>query len=165
MRSRPRRPLMFHVFIWNPRWWPLQGIMNMEPNEKMLKKSFSQTQTLHKWSFTNFIPFLQTRMIIHWSSYCTVYVYVVIHFCGNVWSSWVEANLCRFFLLFVYNCIVVQLSRDSINNLFNSVTLYCLSTCSSFCWYWWNCWLSLLKLSFHKILGYWIYNYLCNQCL
>jgi hypothetical protein len=40
-------------------------------------------------------------MIIHWPCYCTVHVYVVIHFCDGVWSFWVEANLCRI-LLFVY---------------------------------------------------------------
>ena len=26
--------------------------------------------------------------------------------------------------------------------------------CSSFCWYWWNCWLSQFKLSFHNLRGY-----------
>jgi hypothetical protein len=38
-------------------------------------------------------------------------------------------------------------------------------------WYWWNYWLSLFKLSFHKstwtfaLLIYWIFNYLCNRCI
>jgi hypothetical protein len=118
---------------------------------------------------------------IHWPCYCTVHVYVVIHFCDSMWSFWVEANLCRFFLLFAYITIAVgeiQLSRgegcDPINR-FYPARLLCLSmpvpgfptshfmvficvwwvkvrVYCSFCWYWWNCWPSMLKLSFHNFI-------------
>jgi hypothetical protein len=64
-------------------------------------------------------------------SYCAVHVYVVIHLCGSMWSFWVEANLCRFFLSFVYVLpLEIQLSRgegwDTINR-FNPATFLCLS--------------------------------------
>ena len=39
---------------------------------------------------------------IHWTCYCTVHVYVVIHFCVDMWSFWIEANLCRLYSICLY---------------------------------------------------------------
>ena len=44
-------------------------------------------------------------MSIHWPCYCTVHVYVVIHYCNGVLSFWFEMNLSRFILI-VYICMV-----------------------------------------------------------
>jgi hypothetical protein len=38
-------------------------------------------------------------MSIHWPCYCTVHDYAVIHSCNSMWSLWVEANLCSFFIV------------------------------------------------------------------
>ena len=59
---------------------------------------------------TTYFTFLASCLFttsIHWPCYCTVHVYLVIHFCDSMWSFWVAANLWRFFLLFVYICIVI----------------------------------------------------------
>ena len=44
-------------------------------------------------------------MSIHWPCYCTVHVYVVIHYFNDVLSFWFEMNLSRFILI-VYICMV-----------------------------------------------------------
>jgi hypothetical protein len=41
-------------------------------------------------------------VVIHWPCYRTVNVYVVIQFCVDMWSFWMEANLCRFFIICLY---------------------------------------------------------------
>jgi hypothetical protein len=124
---------------------------------------------------STFLASSQLTMSIHWPWYCTVYVYVVIHFCDSMWSFWVQGNLCRFFfILFVYICVVIgdPIIRDEVWNSihqFNPVTFMCLSQartlistdiichglfCAQWvdvrgdcllCWYWWNCWPSLFK--------------------
>ena len=54
---------------------------------------------------------LQT--LLHWHCYCTVHVYVVVHFYDDVWSFSVEASLCiLFYCLFIYVLLLeVQLPR------------------------------------------------------
>ena len=51
---------------------------------------------------------LQT--FLHWNCYCTVYVYVVIHFYDDVWSFSVEASLC---LYFFYSLTIYVLLLDN----------------------------------------------------
>jgi hypothetical protein len=41
-------------------------------------------------------------MRIYWPCYCTVHVYGVIHSCDSIWSYWVEASLCRFYIVCLY---------------------------------------------------------------
>ena len=43
---------------------------------------------------------------VHLHCYCTVHIYVVIHFCDSMWSFWVEANP---FASLVYICIVLEI--------------------------------------------------------
>jgi len=53
-----------------------------------------------------FLTSSQLTKIIHWPCCCTVPAYIAIHFCGSMWSLWVEAGLCRVFfiicLLFIF---------------------------------------------------------------
>ena len=45
-------------------------------------------------------------MSIHWPCFCTVHVYVVVHFCDSL--VFLTGSECvQFFLLFVYICIAV----------------------------------------------------------
>ena len=48
---------------------------------------------------STFLASSQLTMSIHWPCYCTVHDYVVIHSCNSMWSLWVEANLCSFFIV------------------------------------------------------------------
>ena len=113
---------------------------------------------------------------IHWSIYCTIYMFMLsfifVIVCGLV--VWERIGAC---CLYMHCRLEIHVSRgegwDPINR-FNPVTLLCLSQartwisniiclglilCSvqtrgdcSFCWYWWNWWPSLFKLSFHTIV-------------
>ena len=69
---------------------------------------------------------------VHWPCYCNVHIYVVVHFRDSnvVFLSGIE-SMGRF----VTVCLFVS-------------GLKWKSDCS-FCWYWWNSWPSLFKLSFH----------------
>ena len=86
-------------------------------------------------------------------------------------SFWVDLNLCKFFLLFVYICIAiwdpiikgarVGIPLTDLTSLhfyacpkpglaFQHTMLWSFFVCSMiwgerwlFCWYWWNCWPSL----------------------
>ena len=60
-----------------------------------------------KTTDSTFLASSQLTMTIHWTCYCTVHLYVAIHFCGSVWCFGVETNLCRF-LWFVYICDRLQ---------------------------------------------------------
>ena len=96
-----------------------------------------------------------------------------------LWSFWVKANLCRFFLSFVYihiDILEIQLSRDHEKRVdcnpiikFNLSTFFCLSQdrtwisnvicCGFLCLRWGERWLFVLwnygpsqfKLSFHTL--------------
>jgi len=107
-------------------------------------------------------------MSIDWPCYCTVYVYVVIHFCGS-------KSVQVFYRLFFVFQLEIKLLRGDVwshINRFNPVIYLCLSQCRtwisnviyrglcyvqwvevrgdcSFCWYWWTCWQSLSTLYFH----------------
>ena len=114
---------------------------------------------------------------IHRSRYCTVHIYVVIRFYDSMSSFLVEANMCRFFLSFVYLCIaagdpvikkgipltglippnVCSCSKLGPGFPTSYVVVFLCSATSvkirddcSFCWYWWNWWSSLFKFSFHN---------------
>jgi hypothetical protein len=80
---------------------------------------------------------------------CTVHVYVVIHFYDSMWSFWVKANLCRFFIicLYMYRCW-----RSSYNERRVGIPLSCL-TPLHFCACQWSAylnyerWLSIPSIS------------------
>ena len=55
-------------------------------------------------TYSTFLASSQLTTNIHWSCYCTLLIYVVLHFCDIMWSIWFDTNLCRFFKLFVYIC-------------------------------------------------------------
>jgi hypothetical protein len=112
---------------------------------------------------------------VHWPWYCTVHSYVVLQCCDDIWSFWVAVNLCSFFRLFIYvyiSCYQGEVWESTCR--FNPDTLLRLPEARTwiynvicrcplfyflyvkvkgdclFCWYWWNCWPSLFKLSFHN---------------
>ena len=88
---------------------------------------------------------------------------------------WVEVNLCRFITAFCFLISVllmeIQLSLIRRGSHYNGLTFLFLSEARTLisktifhglfcvklfevrgdCWYWWNCWPSLFKLSFHDI--------------
>ena len=109
----------------------------------------------------------QLNMTFHWPCYCNVHIFVVIHFCDSVWSFWLEANLCRYLIVYVYHhWILVPIIKRVWIDWFTwphflwlsqseprFTLLWCLcylqwfkvsSGCSCW-WYQWNCWTSLLK--------------------
>jgi len=111
--------------------------------------------------------------------------YLYIYNINILASFWVEANLCRFFYhLFKYVLpLEMQLSRGEFPlTSFTSpspqffclsqarigfpksyaVVLFCVQWVKIrggclFCWYWWNSWPSLFKLSFHNFLSFKFY--------
>ena len=116
-------------------------------------------------------------MSIHWPYYCTVYVYAVINFCDstiNVYMWYFEwKRICAFFFigcLYIHCCCRSSYQKwVSLMDLTQSdlyvcpkigprfpmsyvVVFFCAQwgkarkDCS-FCWFWWNCWPLLFKLS------------------
>jgi len=111
---------------------------------------------------------------------CIVHVYVVIHFCYSVrifeWK-WINAGFVMFVYIYIVVNVghpIIRRGGDPINR-FKLATFLCLShvrawifhaifswslccgllcvewfEACSFCWYWWNCWQSMFKLSFHN---------------
>jgi hypothetical protein len=104
---------------------------------------------------------------VYWPCYCTIHVYVVIHFCDSMWSFCVQTNLCRFVIvrLYIYCHWRFQLSREEcwepVNRFIPATFSVCLKPgpgfqtkyamdflClvssvkmggdSWFCWYWWD---------------------------
>jgi len=76
-------------------------------------------------AYPTFLDSCQLITSIRWPCYCTVDI------CDSVWSFWVEANLCRFFLSFVYIHIALGdpvINRGGCNpiNRFNTATFLCL---------------------------------------
>ena len=64
---------------------------------------------------------------LHWPCYCTVQIFVVIHFCASMWYFRVKANLCRFFLMFIYIYICIAIGdpvikREWLRSHFNPAT-------------------------------------------
>jgi len=51
---------------------------------------------------STFLSSCQLTKIIHWSCYCTVHVYVLIHICDSEWSFWTGANRWRPFIVCLY---------------------------------------------------------------
>ena len=119
-------------------------------------------------------------MISHWSFYCTVLVYVVLHFCDSMCMNFFSGNES---VQIIIGCLSVlpleiKLSRkDRFGFPLTCLTSQHLCTCPRPCpgfptpydiifvyvkWieirghclfcYWWNCWPSLFKLSFHNSL-------------
>ena len=81
---------------------------------------------------STFLASSQLTMSIHWPWYCTVYIYVVIHFCDSMWSFWVQGNLCRFFLYCLFISVLsleIQLSEMRFGIQFTSLTLSHLCAC------------------------------------
>jgi len=76
---------------------------------------------------------LALSMSIHWHCYCTVHVYIVIHFCDSVFGLFLSGSesLQVFYCLFIYVLpLEIQLSiREGWNpiNWFNPATLLSLS--------------------------------------
>jgi hypothetical protein len=121
------------------------------------------------------MPSFTKHTSIYWSCYCTVK-----HFCDIMWSFWMEANLGRFFLSFLYISIVVGepvIKRGRVGITLTGLTPPYLCACPKpgpgfptsyiwvffcfrwvevrgdclFCWYWWNCSPLLFKLYKKKI--------------
>jgi hypothetical protein len=62
---------------------------------------------------------------VHSPCYCTVNIYVGVYFFDNVWSFWVEVNLCQILFINIIACLYL-LTLDLIYQ--NSpATLLCLS--------------------------------------
>jgi len=108
-------------------------------------------------------------------------MYIKIYICDSMWCFWVEVN-CTFVIICLYLYCHWRSSYQEEEgwepiNQFNPATFACLSLVRtwisniihvclglfylqcveirddcSFCWCWWNCWPSLFKLSFHKVL-------------
>ena len=52
--------------------------------------------------YSTFLANSQLTTNIHWPCCCTGHVYVVIHFWVDMRSFWMEANLCRLFIICLY---------------------------------------------------------------
>ena len=63
---------------------------------------FVQWVMVFKPTDPTFLSSSQITTIIHWPCYCTVRVYVVVHFYDSEKSFWVKVNLCRFFTVCLY---------------------------------------------------------------
>ena len=66
-------------------------------------------------TYVTLLPSSQLTTNIHWPCYCTVDVFVVIHFVtvSRMWSLLMEAIWACFYCLFIYVLpLVIQLSRE-----------------------------------------------------
>jgi len=96
----------------------------------VLLKSVDATKYRNHTNGLQTIASSRLTMSIHWLCYCTVHVYVVIHFRDRTWSFWVESNMSSFVLvcLFLYCRWRSNYQRGVGSSYwFNPATSLCLS--------------------------------------
>ena len=74
-------------------------------------------------TYSTFLASSQLVKSIHLHCYCTVHIYVVIHFCDSMWSFWVETNICSFLIICLY--MYCRL-RSSYQKMRSKIPLACL---------------------------------------
>jgi hypothetical protein len=95
------------MFLWNPtktiNFFRLEWLIDKAYVKNICYDFFLYSKSKGHWpTFSTFLASRQLTMSIHWPCYCTVHVYVVIQYCDNMWSFWVEAILCGIFIVCLY---------------------------------------------------------------